>query len=149
MARSIRNIKALKNYMIISALGIVLLFVSLEGRMESASYPPFGLVAMSFVGISAYMMFVGLYSAAISVSADIKLRQYIRQGVLMDARLLESIGTAQMESEMIKRAMKMRKELSEIAVQESGAHPSYDEKDIREYLNYVLEEVASIKQKKS
>jgi hypothetical protein len=50
---------------------------------------------------------------------------------------------------MIKRAMKMRKELSEIAVQESGAHPSYDEKDIREYLNYVLEEVASIKQKKS
>jgi hypothetical protein len=52
MARSIRNIKALKNYMIISALGIVLLFVSLEGRMESASYPPFGLVAMTFVGIS-------------------------------------------------------------------------------------------------
>ena len=45
-------------------------------------------------------MLIGNYSSAVSVSEDSKLRNLIRNFTVKESRLLDSIGTAQMEREI-------------------------------------------------
>ena len=63
--------------------------------LVSAPYPPFGLITSSFMGLSSYLLFVGIYSSAIYVAEDSKSRQTIRKTAIKEAKLLDSIGTAQ------------------------------------------------------
>ena len=79
VARAIRESSLVRDYMIMSAFGVVVLFVSSQGTVINAYYPPFGLVTVSYVGLSSFMMIIGLYSSAISVSQDDKLRKTIRK----------------------------------------------------------------------
>ena len=37
-------------------------------------YPPFGMATISFVGLSSYLLLVGIYASAVSVAEDTKLR---------------------------------------------------------------------------
>ena len=69
-------------------------------------YPPFGLPTISFLGLSSYLLLlIGIYSSAISVSEDSKLRQSIRNSALRETKLLDSIGMAQMEQEIQRRVI--------------------------------------------
>src|SRR5919202_4871287 len=106
--------------MTLAASGVVLFFVSSQNTVAQPTYPPFGVIAASFVGLSAYLMFLGLYSSAISISQDIKLRQSIRNSAAKESELLDSIGTAQMEQELQKRVLKIVKKNSDSMVEETG-----------------------------
>ena len=71
--------KHLKEYMILSAIGLALIFGSEQAIiLADRPYPPFGLATISFFGLSAYLLLVGIYSSAISVSEDSNLRRSIR-----------------------------------------------------------------------
>jgi hypothetical protein len=141
MAKGISgNNSVVRDYMIISALGIVLLFVSNQGSVITATYPPFGLVTVSFVGLSSYMMFIGLYSSALSVSADIRLRESIRRQIMQETRLLESIGTAEMEQQLQRKVLKITKENSAAIEEASGVQSSLSQDEIKEYLQIVIAE---------
>jgi hypothetical protein len=100
MAKSItRNV--VKDYMIFSVYGIMLLFTSNQIiGVILAHYPPYGLVTISFLGIASFLVLIGIYSSAITVSEDSKLRQSIRNFARKESRLLNSIGTAHMEQEI-------------------------------------------------
>ena len=64
--------KVVKNYLIISAYGMVLLFTANQSvSLTLIPYPPFGLVAISFLGLSAYLVFKGIYSASLSVTLGV------------------------------------------------------------------------------
>jgi hypothetical protein len=155
VARAVRESSVVRDYMIMSALGVVVLFVSTQGSVIAARYPPFGLVTVSYVGLSAFMMVIGLYSSAISVSEDDKLRKTIRRNALEESKLLESIGTAQMGQEIESRVMQIEKKVMEMAKEdaeelevETGVKPSLEEPDMKKYLEEVMLEVsASIKSK--
>jgi hypothetical protein len=128
-------------YMTLAAYGVVLFFVSSQNTVAQPTYPPFGVIAASFVGMSAYMMFLGLYSSAISVSQDVKLRQSIRKSAIQEAKFLESIGTAQMEQELQKRVLTIAKKNSDNMIEETGVQPSLSENDMKQYLEEVLQEI--------
>jgi hypothetical protein len=106
----------------------------------TASYPPFGLVTVSFVGLSSYMVSIGL-SATVSVSEDVKLRDSIRKQNLEETKLLDSIGSAHMEQEIVKRVMVVAKKNSAMLEAETGIQSSMEESDIKQYLGHVLNEV--------
>jgi hypothetical protein len=131
----------LRDYMTLAAYGVVLFFVSSQSTVAQIPYPPFGVIAASFVGLSAYMMFLGLYSSAISVSQDIKLRQSIRRSAIQEVKFLKSIGTAQMEQELQKRVLTIAKKNSDNMTEETGVQPSLSEDDMKEYLEEVLKEI--------
>jgi hypothetical protein len=81
--------------MIISAYGMILLFTSNQPiGLLLVPYPPFGLATISFMGLASYLIFVGIYSAAVSVSEDTKLRQSIRKIAINESKLLDSIGSS-------------------------------------------------------
>jgi hypothetical protein len=134
-----------RDYMTLAGFGVMLFFVSSQNTAAEMAYPPFGLIGALFVGLSAYMVFLGLYSSAISVSHDIKLRQSIRNSAAKESELLDTIGTAQMEQELQKRVLKIVKEHSDSMVEETGVQPSLTEDDMKEYLEMVIKEIKHTK----
>jgi hypothetical protein len=131
----------IRDYMTLAAYGVVLFFVSSQNTVAQMPYPPFGVIAASFVGLSAYMMFLGLYSSAICVSQDVKLRQLIRRSAMQEVKFLERIGTAQMEQELQKRVLTIAKKNSDSMIEETGVQPSINEDEMKQYLEQVLEEI--------
>jgi hypothetical protein len=60
-----------------------------------------------------YLLFVGIYSSAISVAEDSKLRKTILKLAVKETKFLHSIGTAQMEYEIQRKVLKLIKEQHE------------------------------------
>ena len=142
IARSLRHITIVRTYMIVSAFGFVLLFVSNQAVvLISAPYPPFGLPTISLMGLSSYLILIGIYSSAISISQDMNLRKSIRKATKQQSELLSDIGTAQMQKELEKRVMGLAIEDSETITAETGVKPSMSEDEMKEYLNQVLAEI--------
>lgn len=142
MARRLTHSRIVRDYMIMSAFGFVLLFVSNQAVvLISASYPPFGLPTISLLGLSSYLILIGIYSAAISISEDINLRTSIRRATKQQSDLLSDIGTAQMQKELEKRVMTIVKKNSDMMTEETGVMPSMSDAEMKEYLNEVLIEI--------
>jgi Tfp pilus assembly PilM family ATPase len=128
--------------MFISAYGIMLLFTSNQAAvLITAPYPPFGLVTISFMGLSSYLILVGVYSSAISVAQDVNLRKSIRKTVEQHSNLLDNIGTSQMEQEIHRRVIKITKEKLNEMTEETGVQSSVTEDEMKQYMDNVLKEI--------
>jgi hypothetical protein len=135
--------EAVRRYMLISAFGLMLLFVANQSTfLVLVPYPPFGLVTVSFMGLASYLFYLGIYSASISVSEDSKLRRLIRKAAIREStQFLDSIGTAEMEHEIEKRIIAMTAATRENMERETGISSSFDEEDIKKYLQEALQEI--------
>jgi hypothetical protein len=148
IARSVRH-RALKDYLMIAGYGLLLLFTSNQAAvLINSPYPPFGMATISFVGLSSYLVLVGIYSSAISVAEDSTLRQSIRKLAIRESKLLESIGAAQMEQEIQKRVIGMTKEAERMMIEGTGVEPSVNEEEVKQYLQEVMEELKAGKAQK-
>jgi hypothetical protein len=148
IARKLTYNSTVRRYMTISAYGIVLMFVSNQALLlATAAYPPFGLATSLFMGISSYLVFVGIYSSAISISNDQELRTSIRRLALRYMKLLDSIGTAQVEQEISKRVLTVVKKNQDVLDERTGVKSSLTDEDIKEYLDEVMEEISAIREK--
>lgn len=147
VARRLKDAKV-KGYLIISAYGMTLLFASNQPTaLILTPYPPFGLVTISFMGLASYLLYLGIYSSALSVSEDSRLRQTIRKLALEESQqFLGDIGTAEMEQEIQKRVIRLSKRTKYYMESETGISTSVDEDDIKRYLDEVLVE---LKEKKN
>ena len=107
-----------------------------------APYPPFGLVTICFMGLASYLLYLGIYSSALSVSEDSRLRQTIRREAMKESQqFLDAIGTAEMEQEVERRVIRFSKRTKDLMEQETGISTSVDESDIKRYLEEVLIEL--------
>jgi hypothetical protein len=104
IARHLPNNTAVKSYMIIAAYGLIIFYISNQAGsslfQSGGVYPPFGFLTIAIIGLSSYLMLVGIYSSAISVAQDSRLRRAIRNSVEQQSSLLDKIGTAQMQQEI-------------------------------------------------
>ena len=135
-----KNIKSneVKIYLRLSGFGILLVFVSTQvSGLVLVPYPPFGSVAISSMSLGSILTYLGVYSAAVSVSKDSKLRTEITKRI-QEADLFGKIGWAQMEENLIKEVKPLMQRMSQ-----SPEEPtiSSDEDDIRLYVREVLAEV--------
>src|SRR3989442_7658333 len=111
MAKDVSANKIVREYLIIAGFGLLMLFISDQAiTLISIPYPPFGLVTISFLGLSSYMILVGIFSSAISVAEDSTLRKSIRDFTIGQSRLLDSIGSAQMEQEIERKVLVFTKQ---------------------------------------
>jgi hypothetical protein len=140
-ARSVTRMSIVRDYMFIASFGIVLFFPSGQTTAIEASYPPFGLISITAMGLNSYFLFVGLYSSAVSVSGDVSLRQSIRKTVVDQTKFLERIGTAQMEREVQLKVLDVTREQNERMEEESGVTSSLTDDEVKNYMQEVLKEV--------
>ena len=111
-----------------------------------APYPPFGLVTVCFIGLASYLLYLGIYSSALSVSEDSKLRQTIRKAALKESQqFLDAIGSAEMEQEIQRRVLRFSKKPKASIEDETGINTSVDDDDIKRYLEEVMVEIKSMK----
>jgi hypothetical protein len=81
VARKIQN-AMVRGYLVICGICLLLLLASYRPQeIISGPFPPFGILSASFRGLASYLIFFGIYSSAISVSQDSKLRASIRKSV--------------------------------------------------------------------
>ena len=138
--RTINNFR-IKNYMYISAVGYVLLFSSNYAvNASSPSYPPFGLVGILYVALSAYLVFIGIYSAAISMAHNNELRRFVEKSVKKEG-ILGNIGTSEKFLEIEKNVVGATKKLSHKLKYETGIEPALNEVEIKKYVSEIISEI--------
>ena len=141
VARTLRKGSDLRNHMVIAAYGFVLFYIAGSAMASQAAYPPYGIVSVSFTGLSCYLIYTGLYSSAVTVSQDTTLRLSIRKSVSEQAKFLDSMGTAQMEQELQSTVTKIARKHSDVLTKKTGVESSMTDADIKEYLTMVLNEI--------
>jgi signal transduction histidine kinase len=141
IARTLSYSSALKDYMIIAGCGFALFELAIIASVMLASYPPLGLASVSFVGLSSYLILMGIYSSAVSMSEDAELRQAIRKSAVDESKLLVGIGSAQMEQKIEKKVIEMAKDHSASMTEQTGVQLSLTEHDMKQYLSTVLKEI--------
>lgn len=141
ISRHVRRTVPVRDYLMISAVGFVLLFTSDQAVvLLIAPLPPFGLATISFMGLSSYLIFVGIYYSAISLSHDDRVRREIKKFAKQESKLLDSIGSAQVEKDIAEKITAIR-QIQNSDIQNLGVQPSIDEGEIRKYLEDVLNEM--------
>ncbi|MBA3750229.1 MAG: HAMP domain-containing histidine kinase [Nitrosopumilus sp.] len=140
VAKSLISSK-IKDYLILAGIGDTIVGISLS---TSAIEPTYGVAAHSLVLLSSYLFTLGLYSSAILVSQELKLRQSIRESAIDVSKLLVSIGSAQMEQEIEKKVMAIAQKEKDKLSEHSGIQSSFTEHDMKQYLTVVLKEIKII-----
>jgi hypothetical protein len=141
IARQIPSTNVLKEYLIITGWGFIIFNVTTSGNVLNAAYPPFGISNVMLEVTACYLIFVGLYCAAISVSGDTNLRRMIRKSLLDQSRLLDSVGSAEMEQQTLSKISKIVREQQQTLVENTGVQSSVDEAEMKRYLEEVIQEV--------
>jgi hypothetical protein len=147
IARTIRKDSHVRDYMIISAYGVILFFVSGVSGVIQAPFPPFGVLAIATEGFASYMLFLGIYSAAVSVSQDSVLRRSIRKSVETQSNLLHGIGEAQMQKEIERRVLKTAKENADEMKEDTGVEKAMTDVEMKDYMNQVVNELTQVRKR--
>jgi hypothetical protein len=147
IARTLRKDSHVRDYMIISSYGVILFFVAGMSGIIQAAFPPFGVIAIAIEGFASYMLFLGIYSSAISVSQDSVLRHSVRKSVETQSNLLQEIGTAEMQKEIETRVMKTAKDNAEKMKEDTGIEKSMTDTEIQDYMTQVVNELTPVRKR--
>lgn len=139
-SRQVSFDKILREYMIISGYGFLLLFSANQSTLlVLGPYPPFGTITISVLILATYLILIGIYTSATLVSTNIELRKFIYR-MATDSKFLNLLRRAEMEKEIQKTVKKIseHKEIAEISKEESF---EFDENELEKYLKQVIKEI--------
>lgn len=129
----------LRNYLIIAAIGIAILFSSTEiNSLLYATYPPYGVLTIMLMPLGSYFLFIGLFASARFVSRDKGLRKEFYQTAERQLAFLKTIGKVQMEKEL---EMSLKSILKRSTVDIEIKDYYQDENDVREMVREVIQEL--------
>lgn len=141
IARTLKTNSIVRNQLMLTAYGFLLFYLAGSAYASQAAYPPYGLISVSLIGFSCYLIYSGLYTAAQTVSQDNALLRSIRKSVTEQANFLGGIGTAQRNNELESRVLKIAKNLEEEIEEKSGVETSLTENEVVDYVQYVINEI--------
>jgi hypothetical protein len=141
VARTLNTNSVIRTQLILTAYGFLLFYITGSATAAQAAYPPFGLISISLIGLSCYLIYSGLCSAAQIVSQDLALLRSIKKSITEQANFLGSIGTAHRNKELESRVLTIAKNLENEIEEASGVEPSMTEPEIVDYVQYVMNEI--------
>jgi hypothetical protein len=141
IARKMRR-RVMKNYLIISSLGIISLFCSVQPGMPFyAAYPPFGLATLLFLGLSSYMLLVGMIGIGANVSRDMELRREIYRDIEVHSDIFKNMGMAEMQREIESTVISFTRKIKLADDMRDHIDPSGE--DVKIMISEVLTEIQS------
>ena len=141
IARTLKTNSIVKNQLMITAYGFLLFYLAGAASASQAAYPPYGLISISLIGLSCYLIYSGLYSATQIVSQDLTLLRSIKKSATEQANFLGSIGTAQRNKELESRVLTIAKNLEDEIEETSGVKTSLTENEVVDYVQYIINEI--------
>jgi hypothetical protein len=140
--------KILKNYLIISSIGIAALFSSLQPGMPFyAAYPPFGLVTITFLGLSSFLLLIGMLGCAAYVSRDTELRKEIFKDQDSISNMLKYMGYAEMEREIESKILPLSTRIK--LAEDMRIHIDPSPEDVKLTIEEVLTELHGSRRNKN
>jgi hypothetical protein len=142
ISRKIYDGKTVRDYLVISSYGLLLLLLSIQIlAIIIVPYPPFGILTISIAGLSSYLVFIGIYGSAVTMAENSKLRTEIRRTVT-EFRFLDSIGSAQLEKKIEEEVVTVSKHFRDKLLQETGTQAlDMDDRDVKDYVQEILREI--------
>jgi hypothetical protein len=126
----------------ISSIGIISLFSSVQpGLPFYAAYPPFGLVTLVLLGLSSYLLLVGMLGSAAYVSRDSDLRREIYKSLAGHSDIFSKMGLAEMERELQKKVLSITEKTKSWDEMRVSTEP--DEENVKMMIDEVLREIHS------
>jgi len=145
-ASSLIHDERIRKSLLMTSIGIAILFGSIEiAPLQYHVYPPYGLVTEAFIPIGVYLLFVGIFISAKSISRDAEVRKEFYKNAESQLALLKSIGVSQMEKELESQVESVQKRAKLL---ERTEEPVLEEEDIKDILHDVLNELYYSKGKK-
>lgn len=140
MSKLVKFDRTLKEYMIISGFGFLLLFSANQSTLlVLGPYPPFGLITITILILATYFILIGIYTSATLVSTNAELRKFIYQ-TASKSKLLNLLGKTELEKE-VKKTVGRIMQYSESSEQFDNINLNLDENDLKNYLENVIEEL--------
>ena len=146
----------MRKYLLITGIGVAILFGSIEiDSLLYATYPPFGLVTVSFMPMGSFLVLTGITLSAILLARDKELRGEFYRSATSQLSLLKTIGVTEMENQLIKSYKSMEKQTRPSDTKGSrfekdnvreilhGLVDDLDKDEVREILHDVLTDVYS------
>ena len=141
IARTLKVGSAVRTQLMLTAFGFILFYITGSANATQVAYPPYGLLSISLIGLSCYLIYSGLYSSAQIVSQDNSLLRSIRKSVTEQANFLGGIGTAQRNKELESKVLTIAKNLEDEMEEASGIKTSLTENEVVDYIQYVIKEI--------
>ena len=127
--------------LLVSAIGMAMIFGSIEIRpLQYKILPPYGVVTEAFMPLGSFLLLVGIFLSATSVSKDADLRKKLYRTAESQLSLLKSIGVVQMEKDLIKKYKSMADSTELLETKDDSI---YEEENYKEILHDVLNELYS------
>ncbi len=121
---------------------MMLLFSSKDiSNIILPSYPPLGIVGISFIGLSSYLLLVGIYSSATIAARDITLRKYLFKKIEHDTSLLNNIAYAENEIEIQKNVKSLLDYSSQWQEEQNNTQLEINQQELKGIINDVISEV--------
>ena len=132
--------KNLKIFLAFTGAGIMMLFSSLQiSVLQLLPYPPFGLITLSIMPFSSYLLLIGLYYSALSIAHDNHVLTELKKRVKEEpSSFLSGIGSAEWSKKVENLVDDIMKRTEE-PVRPTDSDLSSE--DIQRYLMEVIEEI--------
>jgi hypothetical protein len=134
--------------LLISSIGMAILFGTFEiSPLQYHVYPPYGFITQAFIPLGAYLLLVGIFTSAKVISRDTAVRKEFYKSASSQLSLLKTIGVSQMEKELEKQIKSVE---GKFVSDETTTYdiPQLEEKDVKEILREILNELYYSKNKK-
>jgi hypothetical protein len=130
--RKLSKTEPLRNFLRITAYGLILFFAAGSATVYHTPYPPFGLLTVAAIGPSAYLIALGVYYSARIISRNRIIEIQLKRSSEY-SQFFANIGSAEMEKTMTEIVEEIRKKLPSDEGEISSDLETVD-KEIIEYL---------------
>ena len=136
IARKIKG-KNMKTYLLITAIGIFSLFSAIQpGLPFYSAFPPFGLVTALFLGLSSYLLLIGMIGCAAYISKDNEVRREVYKNCV-NSDVIGKMGLAEVHRDMERRIFPLANKFR-IQDKDMKIQMNLDQEDIRTTIEEVL-----------
>lgn len=130
--RKLSKTEPLRNFLRITAYGLILFFAAGSATVYHTPYPPFGLLTVAAIGPSAYLIALGVYYSARIISKNRIIEIQLKKSSEY-SQFFANIGSAEMEKTMTEIVEEIRKKLP---LDEQVSSKEYETVD-RELIEYL------------
>jgi hypothetical protein len=132
--------KLIQNYLYLTSFGIILFFITSFTSIGSVGYPPFGLVSVTLVPFSLFLILNGLYFSSVAIAHDNNIRYIIKKSI-KEYQFIENIGEAEMHKIIETKVNTLINNNIKNMTLESGISPSLSDEEIKKQINNILKEL--------
>ena len=139
LTRIVTN-KELKYYLIVSGVGLMIIFsTSVSVIMILVPYPSWTIISISFILSATYLTMIGLDSATFNITKDITIRRFLNM-YENQLPLFKGLSSAENLSTFEKKAEILSKKIYENMESETIFMDKTELEDVKEYVKKVIKE---------